>query len=237
MGTPSEYKKTEADNPMKSPSNTSQHILPRPTTMTDALVESLRTSILSGDFSPGDHLRQSDLAERYGVSRIPLRDALGRLAGDGLVEFDQHRNARVVQLNVDDVSEIYAIRVALEPMAAERAVEQADDAASQQLIQLSETMDYHAQDLVLGSKCRRDFYDTFYKLSGLERTHATIMRMRDEITLYHRTSLSEATESHGSLRTCISERDATGAFEVVQHHLVMARDDLIDAIITGSERT
>ena len=219
MGTPSGYKKTEADNPMKSPSNTSQHILPRPTTMTDALVESLRTSILSGDFSPGDHLRQSDLAERYGVSRIPLRDA------------------RVVQLNVDDVSEIYAIRVALEPMAAERAVEQADDAASQQLIQLSETMDYHAQDLVLGAKCRRDFYDTFYKLSGLERTHATIMRMRDEITLYHRTSLSEATESHGSLRTCISERDATGAFEVVQHHLVIARDDLIDAIITGSERT
>jgi DNA-binding GntR family transcriptional regulator len=212
---------------MTSASAGASHVLQRPTTMTDALVDSLRSAILAGEFSPGEHLRQSDLAECYGVSRIPLRDALSRLAGDGLIEFDQHRNARVVRLDVDDVQEIYAIRLSLEPMAAHRAVSEATTAGAQQLLQLSETMDFHAKDPVMGPRSRRNFYDAFYGLSGLTRIHGVIMRMRDEITLYHRTSLSASEESHGSLRNCIIDRDSDRAHEVVTRHLTQARDDLI----------
>jgi len=203
--------------------------------MTDALVDSLRSAILAGDFAPGEHFRQSELAERYGVSRIPLRDALSRLAGDGLIEFDQHRKARVVQLDVDDIREIYAVRLALEPMAAHDAVSRADDASGQRLVQLSEMMDFHAEDPVLGPSSRREFYDSFYGHSGLSRIHGVIMRMRDEITLYHRTSLSPMSESHGSLRRCIVEHDADGAQAIVVQHLTQASDDLIRALQSTTE--
>ena len=208
------------------------HVLKRPTTMTDSLVESLRVAILSGEFSPGEHLRQSTLSDRYGVSRIPLRDALTRLAGDGLIEFDQYRNARVVQLDVDDVREIYTIRLALEPMAAHRAVSLVTDAGAQRLAQLSATMDLFAADLVEGPRSRRDFYDAFYSESKMARIHGVIMRMRDEMTLYHRTSASSAAGGHDALRQCIRDRDPDRAEKEITRHLEQARDGQIADIGT-----
>ena len=201
--------------------------------MTDSLVESLRVAILSGEFSPGEHLRQSTLAERYGVSRIPLRDALTRLAGDGLIEFDQHRNGRVAQLDVDDIREIYAVRLALEPMAAHRAVSLVTDAGAQRLAQLSETMDLFATDLVEGPRSRRDFYDAFYRESGMVRIHGVIMRMRDEMTLYHRTSASSAAGGHDALRQCIRDRDPERAEKEMARHLEHARDDHVSELLRG----
>ncbi|MFT7473632.1 MAG: DNA-binding GntR family transcriptional regulator [Verrucomicrobiales bacterium] len=198
--------------------------------MTDALVETLRASILAGDFDPGEHLRQSELAEQYGVSRIPMRDALSRLAADGLIVFDQHRNARVVVLVPHDVREVYAIRLALEPMAAHATVSRIDAASAKRLVQLSEMMDFNAKDPELGPSSRRTFYDVFYAESGLTRIHAVIMRMRDEITLYHRTSTSPISESHETLRRCIIDRDADHAEKVVALHLTQARDDLIESL-------
>jgi DNA-binding GntR family transcriptional regulator len=212
------------------------HVLKRPTTMTDSLVESLRVAILSGEFSPGEHLRQSTLAERYGVSRIPLRDALSRLASDGLIEFDQHRNGRVAQLDVDDIREIYMIRLALEPMAAYRAVSLVTDARAQRLAQLSETMDLFATDLVEGPRSRRDFYDAFYRESGMVRIHGVIMRMRDEMTLYHRTSASSAADGHDALRQCIRDRDPKRAEKEITLHLEQALDGQIAEIGTRASQ-
>lgn len=201
--------------------------LQRPATMTDALVDDLRAAILTGEFAPGEHLHQAQLAQRYGVSRIPLRDALIRLAGDGLVEIDQRRNARVTKLNVDDVREIYDVRMALEPMATRRAVERIDDGQALHLAQLGETMDHFADDPLIGQRSRRAFYDELYRLSGSPRIHGVIMRMRDEVTRYHLNTHRHAEDAHLALRRAIVERAADVAAQIVADHLEVSRDDLI----------
>jgi DNA-binding GntR family transcriptional regulator len=92
----------------------------------------IRALILSGDVAPGTRLGQVDLAQRLGVSRTPVREALRRLTGEGLVDFEDQRGFRVAALALDDVLRRLEVRLLLEPgiarMAAERATE--DDFAA-----------------------------------------------------------------------------------------------------------
>jgi DNA-binding GntR family transcriptional regulator len=96
--------------------------LRRGITTPDVIAEALREEILRGDVAPGQALRQEELAERFGVSRLPVRDALLRLEAQGLVHVYPNRGAFVVSLSADEVAEIYEMRILLEGDIIERAV-------------------------------------------------------------------------------------------------------------------
>ena len=83
----------------------------------------IRSLILSGDVPPGTRLGQVDLAQQLGVSRTPVREALRRLTGEGLVDFEDQRGFRVAALALDDVVRRLEVRLLLEPGAARMAAE------------------------------------------------------------------------------------------------------------------
>jgi DNA-binding GntR family transcriptional regulator len=80
----------------------------------DMIAAALRSELMVGTLRPGAELSQVVLAERFGVSRIPIRDALRILAGEGLVEIEANRGARAIALTAGEVREIYDLRVLLE---------------------------------------------------------------------------------------------------------------------------
>lgn len=84
-------------------------------TVSAAVAESLRQRILNGEFAPGIQLRQDALAEEFGISRIPIREALLQLEAQGLVRIVPHRGAVVAGLTVEEVEDIFHLRVQLEP--------------------------------------------------------------------------------------------------------------------------
>lgn len=211
--------------------------LPRPTTIGDALIAAMRAEILSGDLAPGARLHQGELAKRFGISRIPMRDALARLAQDGLVEIDARRGARVRELTVDDVAEIYDIRQLLEPLAVRLAVAALADESIRHLVYLSEAMDAAAGEPVPGQRARRTFYEALHALSGRTRLVTTIMRLRDEVTRYHLIAGESSRRAHADLRRAIKNRDADAAAAIVEHHLLHARDDLIRRLTEASEKS
>jgi DNA-binding GntR family transcriptional regulator len=96
--------------------------LRRATTTPDLIADTLREEILRGDLAPGQPLRQEELALRFGVSRLPVRDALLRLEAQGLVNVYPNRGAFVISLSADEVREIYEMRILLEGDILERAV-------------------------------------------------------------------------------------------------------------------
>src|SRR3982751_3291639 len=98
------------------------HRFRRYSTTPDLIAESLRDEILRGEIPAGQPLRQEELAERFGVSRLPVRDALLRLEAQGLVHVFPNRGAFVISLSADDVREVYEMRVLLEGDMLERAV-------------------------------------------------------------------------------------------------------------------
>lgn len=82
----------------------------------------LRAEILEGAFAPGARLVVGDLAERYGVSPTPLREALRRLAAEGLVDWQPQRGARVATATRRDAEDLYELRLALEPVALGQSI-------------------------------------------------------------------------------------------------------------------
>lgn len=88
----------------------------------DSVVDSLRKLILDGTLGAGQQLRQEDLARRFGVSRIPVREALGRLQSEGLVEHFANRGSIVASRTIEDLLETLDIRIALETRALRLAM-------------------------------------------------------------------------------------------------------------------
>lgn len=88
----------------------------------DAVREALRHAISAGEMAPGFQLRQDELAERFGTSRIPVREALRQLEAEGFVTFLPNRGAVVSDLSIDEVIELLEIRIALECHALRLAI-------------------------------------------------------------------------------------------------------------------
>ncbi|MCJ2052043.1 GntR family transcriptional regulator [Methylobacterium sp. J-070] len=91
----------------------------KPPTAQAAVLTELRRRLIAGIFSPGEQLRQDVLAEELGVSRVPVREALRTLEGEGQLIYEPHRGYFVVDLNLDELVEIYRLRDLLEAEATE----------------------------------------------------------------------------------------------------------------------
>ncbi len=105
----------------------------KPVAFSRWIADILRERIIRGELAPGARLVESDIAAEFAISRSPIREALRTLEHDGLVELFQHRGAVVTSIDVHDVEEIYAARVAVEGMAARFTAERMTDAALAEL--------------------------------------------------------------------------------------------------------
>src|SRR5689334_9832241 len=99
----------------------------------NSITADLKADLLAGQFRPGSDLLQTELAERYCVSRIPVRDALRELSEEGLVVIGQNGNARVITLSREETAELYGLRSLLECDCLERAAPCLDDGAIREI--------------------------------------------------------------------------------------------------------
>src|SRR5437762_1408304 len=88
-----------------------------PRSIAQRISAALREEIVRGELQPGQWLRQEEIAQRFGSSRIPAREALRQLEGEGLVNLVAHSGARVARLDPGELNEIYLMREQLEPLA------------------------------------------------------------------------------------------------------------------------
>jgi DNA-binding GntR family transcriptional regulator len=92
-------------------------------TSSDESYELLRQQIVEGKLRPGTRLQQNEIAEQFGLSRVPLREAIRKLEGERLVTVVPRKGVTVPDLTDDDIRDLYVIRIELEPLAFRRAVE------------------------------------------------------------------------------------------------------------------
>ncbi|HET99468.1 MAG TPA: GntR family transcriptional regulator, partial [Aurantimonas coralicida] len=110
----------------------------------DRVYAALREAILKGDYENGVRLTEEVLAERFGVSRTPIRAALGKLAGDGFIEMVPHAGAVIRRRTIREVSEVYAVRALLESSGAGLAATLRDDADIGALAAICDEMEARA---------------------------------------------------------------------------------------------
>jgi DNA-binding GntR family transcriptional regulator len=107
------------------------------------IADVLRAAILHGDLAPGQRIRQEDLAEQYGASRIPVREALRVLQADGLVTLVANSGAWVASLTTEECSEVYQVRERLEPLLLRMSLPGLDETAIARLDQLATEMEHN----------------------------------------------------------------------------------------------
>lgn len=100
----------------------------RPRTRTSEISETLRNAILNARFMPGERLRFEELRDQFDAGMGPLREALTRLAGDGLVTFEEHKGYRVAPVSRADLMDLAEVRASIEAMAISRAILNGTDA-------------------------------------------------------------------------------------------------------------
>lgn len=198
----------------------------------DQIAETLRADILEGRLPPGTLLYQEALAERFGVSRIPVRDALQRLSGDQMVHLVPSRGARVTRLEVAELAEVFALRVLLESDCLARAISRATpewDAEIDHALAVS--------SLEAGRPGWREgdwrFHQVLYAPSGHHRQVRMIAELRDlcalHIAVYDR--LTDQTprwlDDHCRIVAACHARDAVAATAALAAHVEGARDQLL----------
>jgi DNA-binding GntR family transcriptional regulator len=156
-----------------------------------AVTEALRTAILTGEYAPRQRLIEVDLCERFGTSRFILRSALQDLAGQGLVEFQRNRGARVRDISLAEAIEITEVRILLEGLVAERAaqrVTKADAAALRRIIKDMRAAVAKSQ-LLAYSDLNARLHAMIRDIAAHQTASRLLSQLRDQ-TVRHQFSLS-----------------------------------------------
>ncbi len=196
------------------------------------VTETIRDRILSGAYPAGHHLRESAVAADLNVSRTPVREALQRLAADGLVDLSPNRGARVTGVTEDELHEIFSLRVLLEGYGARRAATRMDDATFAELEDLSRRMEAASR---AGSKARDDvaalntrFHLLILQASGNERLNALAASLVRVVVAsmferYSERDVDRSVRHHAELVAAFKARDGEWAEAVMRAHLLSAR--------------
>jgi DNA-binding GntR family transcriptional regulator len=186
-----------------------------PRQLRDWVEEQLRHGILSGRFESGTWLRQQRLADEFGVSQMPIREALKDLAAQGLVEHVPYRGMRVVSFSPEDVADLYAHRSFLEGRAASAAAVQIRPVALAELSSLQDQMEGHMsrEQLDVYRDLNRRFHEAVFCASGRPYLVRTLRQMWEAFpTMLWSTFPGVATSS-------LSDRDAS---DIREHRAIIA---------------
>jgi DNA-binding GntR family transcriptional regulator len=209
-----------------------------PRTVKEVLVENLRDEIVRGDFVPGQYLRLEEVATRFDVSTMPVREALRDLEAEGLVTIFPHRGAVVTQLSADELQDIYDIRVTLEEMATRLAVPLMTRAILSELASLVEQMENHLDDIAAQVKLNHHFHLALYAASG--RRHLCelnrMLRYRVQHYLHLFTVEVEAghlprtQEEHRAILAACERGDAEQAAAIMHDHVAQVGRAIVEYV-------
>jgi len=202
---------------------------PRRLNRAEEVTHLLRRAIVSGEIKPGTPLAEPVLAERFGASRAPVREALIALERDGLVEFNERSRTRVRPLAPGDFAEICSMRIALESLAASLAAVRWE-CASTEAIEVNLRRQEIAQTLGELSQLDVEMHETIVRISGHRRLHAAWLRIRwqFEMCLAYTHRLQEklafeprriTVDSHRRLLAALESRDPQRAAQAMTTHI------------------
>ncbi|NIZ14501.1 GntR family transcriptional regulator [Phaeobacter sp. HF9A] len=180
-----------------------------------------------GEFKPGDRLVESDLAERFGVSRTPIREALQRLETQSLLERDG-RSLIVASLNHNQMAELYVVRRELEGLAASLAARHATEEEVQVLRDMVAADDALVDDPVALAKANRRFHQQIHLASHNRYLVQQLDLVHRSMALMATTSLAAegrgriAQEEHLAIVSAIANRDEAAAGRALKDHISVA---------------
>lgn len=187
-------------------------------TAQELVIDAVRNAILSGVLAPEARLRQEELAELFGTSRIPVREALRALEYEGLVHSEPHRGFTVTAIDADDVEEVYELRILLESYAIRLSLPLVTEEDLEELEAIYAQMtNAKTPDDALAARER--LYIRLYSISGRPRLVGLIVRLRQEVARALRwPTLQQAPSIHDHFFDAVRTGDAERAVAQLSGH-------------------
>lgn len=193
----------------------------------------IREAIIRGDFKQGERLKQSDLAEKMGVSRMPIREAFRKLESEGLIIMEPHKGAVVKSISIEDIKEIYALRSELEKMAVHQSVNLLTEEDIKQLSFLVSEME-NANDADTFVQYNIDFHRLLVKRCKWERLNSfigTLWNGLPQQTPHLLTGQIETSNTeHRKILEAVINKDNETAANLVSEHIYRTGEKLIESL-------
>jgi DNA-binding GntR family transcriptional regulator len=203
----------------------------------------LRDMILDGSIRSGERLNEVALANALGISRGPLREAVQRLVGEGLLTVVSHRGSFVRTFERREVEELYDLRFALELAVVRLVTERAtDQQVSDLLAMLEATAEQLSSDTGAAYPADRDLHSQLIVLSDHPTIAKATIAVQRQISLARSMSAKgpvrarQALDEHRAVATAIAERDADKAASLMRLHLEEARTSAVSALGLGPDQ-
>lgn len=209
----------------------------------DVVFNTLRQAILKGELKPGERLMEIALAERLGVSRTPIREAMRKLELEGLVVMIPRRGAQVANITEKDLNDVLEVRIALENVAIEKACKNMTDEDMSRLWVAAKSFEHTIGEGNLVKLAEADvaFHEIIYQASDNKRLIQTLNNLREQIYRYRVEYLKDGetrdvlVREHEELTRAIRERDVERAQKISFQHIENQRMGIIHSIQAENE--
>lgn len=204
--------------------------MPTEVSLRDRVLDEVKERIITGELPTGARLHERNLSQELGVSRIPLREAIMTLAAQGLVEMRPRIGAFVKPMTKSYVEDLFAVRLALEPLAASLAAKNRgpDHLAELGRLLAEEQAALAAGDDKHGSLVNADFHLEILRASGNELLFDIMAPLQSQMQrLFRRTITSisrELSEDHTTMLDALRDQDPARAAETARRHVEETRD-------------
>ena len=210
----------------------------------DVVFNTLRKAILKGELKPGERLMEIALAERLGVSRTPVREAMRKLELEVLVVMIPRRGAQVANITEKDLNDVLEVRIALENLSIENACTRMTEEQLSQLWEAAKVFERTMADGNLVKLAEADvaFHEVIYQSSDNRRLNQVLNNLREQIYRYRVEYLKDEetrnllVKEHEELYEAIKARDVKTAQEISFRHIENQREAIVRSIREENEQ-
>lgn len=207
----------------------------------DVVFNTLRQAILRGDLKPGERLMEISLANKLGVSRTPVREAIRKLELEGLVLMIPRRGAEVAQITEKSLRDVLEVRRALEELAVQLACERMTEQALDELNQAAKAFEKILGDKDITAVAEADvaFHDVIYMATGNQRLISLLNNLREQMYRYRveylkrRECHAQLLAEHKEIIDAITNKEVKQAMEVTCRHIDNQVEAVSDTIRQG----
>ncbi|MBO5281581.1 MAG: GntR family transcriptional regulator [Lachnospiraceae bacterium] len=209
----------------------------------DVVFNTLRQAILTGELKPGERLMEIHLANKLGVSRTPIREAIRKLELEGLVTMIPRRGAEVAQITEKSMTDVLEVRRALDALCAELACERITEAETEQLHRACEAFEAAVKTRDLKKIARADvqLHDIIVQATGNQRLVQLVNNLSEQMYRYRFEYIKDASqhqrliEEHRIIYESIVKKDRETASQAARVHIDNQKKAIIAQI--RSEKT
>lgn len=210
----------------------------------DVVFQTLRQAILKGELKPGERLMEMELAQRLGVSRTPVREAMRKLELEGLVVMIPRKGAHVAGITEKDLKDVLEVRITLESMAVEKACANMDKEQQSKLWLAAREIERCAQggDPTKLAEADEAFHEIIYEASQNARLIQILANMREQMYRYRLEYLKREKNragllaEHKELVQAIRDKNIRKAKEIIFRHLENQKQYILNLLSAEEAR-